>query len=233
MNTKVCINCGASVRDKLGNSVHKLYDEALYKKTKIVKLISCLSCGSVVDRYAEYEGAIILLDLTLQNIQAYRHVLLNNNHQAAILKMAVITLIVEGYCRWAGFNTGERVEFFEQEYEFYIECGHAMTSLFVYLMVNFFVYSLSPRTRTCSGGGSQLILGLLLAYSTRFLQLVALLWTTPNTTEFLWFFIEGLFYLTSSRVLEVITGWGRGMSLVTMCVAHLAAFISGKFCIIL
>lgn len=217
MTYKVCINCGAYVTDKSGRQLSKLYDEPLYKKSAILKLVECPSCDDVADRYVEYEGALILLDLALQNTAAYRHVLLNTDHVGAILKMAILTLIVDGYCRWGLLGTGK--EFFEQEYEFYIKCGEAACSLFVYLCVSLLVVAVRGGLKSYS----QLVVGLLLAYSTRFLQLVALLWATPDTTHFMWTFIEILFFLTSARVFEVLTGWRRGGSLATMVAAYLSA----------
>jgi len=224
---KVCINCGVVVRDKSGKLLTKLYDEALYKKSKILKLVECGECGEVVDNYSEYEGTIILLDLALQNVAAYRHVLVNNNHHNTIVKMTLLTLIVEGYCRWAGLNTGG--EFFEQEYEFYLKVGEAVASLVVYLCVGLLVYRAHPGSLGCRRvSWVNLMMGLSLAYCTRFLQLVALLWATDHSTDLTWLFIEGLFYLTSARVFQVLTGWGRGMSLVTMGVAHIAAHVMDK-----
>lgn len=217
MTCKVCINCGAFVTDKSGRRLSKLYDEPLYKKSSILKIVECSKCDDVADRYVEYEGAIILLDLALQNTAAFRHVLLNTDHTGAIIKMAVLTLIVDGYCRWGLLSTGR--EFFEQEYEFYIKCGQAACSLLVYLCVSLLVVAARGALKSYS----QLVVGLLLAYSTRFLQLVALLWATPHATHFMWTFIECLFFLTSARVFEVLTGWRRGRSLVTMGAAYLAA----------
>ena len=97
--SKVCINCGSPVLNKNGESRH-LFDENLYKKSKILKLLPCESCGTICDSYLEYEGTLILLDLALQNKAAYRHVLVNENHASTILKMSLLTLIVEGYCRY-------------------------------------------------------------------------------------------------------------------------------------
>lgn len=227
MKCKVCVNCGAYVTDKSGQRLSKLYDEPLFKKSSILKLVECADCDDVADRYVEYEGAIILLDLALQNTAAFRHVLLNTDHTAAILKMAMLTLIVDGYCRWGRVSTGK--EFFEQEYEFYIKCGQAACSLVVYLCVSLMVVTFLGGTKSYG----QLVLGLLLAYSTRFLQLVALLWATPNTTHFMWTFIECLLSLTSARVFQVLTGWRRGSALVTVGAAYLAARVVDQSALIL
>ena len=98
--TKVCISCGRQIPLDNEKSNSKLYDENLYKKSKILKLRSCPHCGCICDKYIEYEGTLILLDLALQSDAAFRHVLINENHMPTILKMVLLTLIVEGYCRY-------------------------------------------------------------------------------------------------------------------------------------
>ena len=93
--TKVCINCGHSV----GAVVSKLYHEKLYKKTKILKLLQCEKCDSICDKYLEYEGTLKLLDVALQNPAALRHLLINENYSSSILKVTLLTLIIDSYCR--------------------------------------------------------------------------------------------------------------------------------------
>ena len=39
------------------------------------------NCREVVDKYVEYDGMIILLDVILHKRQAYRHILYNINFQ--------------------------------------------------------------------------------------------------------------------------------------------------------
>ena len=53
-------------------------------------------------------------------ILAYRHVLLNGGYTPLIVRMALLTLICDGYIEWA-YSTFPG-EFFEQEYEFYLMC---------------------------------------------------------------------------------------------------------------
>ena len=57
--SKVCIECG----EPLPPSVTKLYHERLFKKTKILKLVQCERCDEVCDKYLEYEGTLLLLDV--------------------------------------------------------------------------------------------------------------------------------------------------------------------------
>ena len=94
--SKVCIECG----EPLSASVTKLYHERLFKKTKILKLVQCERCDAVCDKYLEYEGTLLLLDVGLQNKSALRHLLINEDHSAAILKVSLLTLIIDAYCRY-------------------------------------------------------------------------------------------------------------------------------------
>ena len=97
--TKVCINCGALVINENGELACKLYDEKLYNKSKIIKLLHCDHCDKVCDKYLEYDGTLLLLDAALQSKAALRHLLINENHSPTILKVSLLTLIVDGYCR--------------------------------------------------------------------------------------------------------------------------------------
>ena len=74
--------------------------ELNFKKTKILKLVQCERCDAVCDKYLEYEGTLLLLDVGLQNKSALRHLLINADHSAAILKVSLLTLIIDAYCRY-------------------------------------------------------------------------------------------------------------------------------------
>jgi len=216
----VCVNCGLPVKDKEGKQVDQLYDQALLAKTNILKLLECSGCGQVCDRYLEVDGTLVLLDLALQSQPAFRHLLLNCQHAGTIVRLSLVTLIVDGYCRWFESNTGGK--FFEQEFEFYSCCGDALASLSVYLLVSL---SIVLGSGSLQGGSSSslgvLLTGLLLAYCTSFLKLVALLWVTPDTT-FLWSFVDLFFLVTSVKILQVVTTQSTPSSWATMLVTHAA-----------
>ena len=93
--SKVCIQCGREV----GHNVTQLYHQKLFKKTKILKLLQCEYCDQICDKYLEYEGTLLLLDVALQNRAALRHILINENHCSSILKVSLLTLIIDSYCR--------------------------------------------------------------------------------------------------------------------------------------
>ena len=94
--SKVCIECGR----RLPSDVTQLYHEKLFKKTKILKLLQCEVCDKICDKYLEYEGTLLLLDVALQNRTALRHLLMNSDHRSTILKATLLTLIIDGYCRY-------------------------------------------------------------------------------------------------------------------------------------
>ena len=117
---KFCTHCGAPLMDKNHRPAYELYDEELHRKSNILKLMSCLSCGQVADKYIEGDGPLLLIDLVLQSKEAYRHVLFNGGYCSLIVRMALLTLICDGYIEWA--QSAEAGEFFEQEFEFYLMC---------------------------------------------------------------------------------------------------------------
>jgi len=227
--TCVCVGCGTEVKDKEGKPVVKLYDQTLLANTNILKLLECHKCGQVCDRYLEVCGTLVLLDLALQSQPAFRHVLINCGHAGTVLRLGLVTTIVDGYCRWFSSNSGGK--FFEQEFEFYSCCGEALTSLAIFLLTSLIAVLGSTRRSSSSSSSCQsffsssslptLLTGLLLAYCTSFLKLVALLWSTPDTT-FLWSFVDLLFLLTSVSVLRVLTRLSTPACWATALSSHLA-----------
>ena len=93
-----------------------------------------------------------------------------------------------------------------------------MTSLIVYMAVSSLIIVSISRQKLSP---FSLLHGLLLAYCTRFLQLVALLWLTPSTT-FLWTAVDIFFLISSVSVSRVMTGQTAGHCWAVMLVTHLA-----------
>jgi len=224
--TCVCVGCGTEVKDKEGKPVEKLYDQTLLANTNILKLLECQKCGQVCDRYLEVCGTLVLLDLALQSLPAFRHVLINCGHAGTVLRLGLVTTIVDGYCRWFSSSSGGK--FFEQEFEFYSCCGEALTSLSIFLLTSLIAVLGSTKSSSRSSFHSffsysfpTLLTGLLLAYCTSFLKLVALLWSTPDTA-FLWSFVDLLFLLTSVSVLRVLTKLSTPACWATALSSHLA-----------
>lgn len=222
-----CTHCGEGLVDRQGKPALQLYDEDLYKKSKILKLMACGKCDApVADKYIECDGTLLLIDLILQSREAYRHVLLNGSYASLIIRIALLALICDGYICWASLS--EAGEFFEQEYQFYIMCSKALLALVTFLSIvvvpSMFLSHESKRT---------MVVGLLLAYSSRFFNLVALLWSsspeskagqTPDrklNQETMWGFIYLLFFISSVRVHQVTQKSRLVESLCLLVLAHI------------
>ena len=64
----ICVECMCDEN----SSLYKKYSEGNLRLTR------CIRCGSFVDRYVEYDGVLIVLDLVLHKNPAYRHLLFNS-----------------------------------------------------------------------------------------------------------------------------------------------------------
>jgi len=216
-----CTHCGSVLRDKSGAPCGELYDQELHSKSGILKLMACTACSAdVADKYVEVDGALLLIDLALQSKQAYRHVLLNRTAAwMVVAKMTLLTVICDGYIAWAAAH-GHEAEFFEQEYEFYITCSKAVIALMGFLTTAVAVNLLAGRPFRLK----TLIFGLMLAYSSRFFNLMSLLWssgpwqhTTSSSPEtmatssltVMTTFVHFLFFISSVRVHQVAQSPGR------------------------
>lgn len=221
---KFCTHCGQGLLDRHGRPATELYDEELHKKSNILKLMSCCACGKVADKYIECDGPLLLIDLVLQSREAYRHVLFNGGYSALIIRMALLTLICDGYICWA--NIAGAGEFFEQEYQFYIMCSKAVMALCAFLTVVLLPCCVLMKKKSSV---TKLLLGLLLSYSSRFCNLIALLWASKSSeeqeeqpTHIMWGFIYMLFFVSSVRVYQVTLGARLSVSVFHLALGHLA-----------
>ena len=86
----ICVECMCDEN----SSLYKKYSEGNLRLTR------CIRCGSFVDRYVEYDGVLIVLDLVLHKNPAYRHLLFNSEmfalrkRRSQSLNMATIYLLL-------------------------------------------------------------------------------------------------------------------------------------------
>ncbi|VBB29265.1 unnamed protein product [Acanthocheilonema viteae] len=69
-NEYVCINCCHP-----SSSLFVKYSD------NGIRLTSCFNCGKAVDAYIEYDTVLVVIDLMLQYIEAYRHFLMNTSNR--------------------------------------------------------------------------------------------------------------------------------------------------------
>ncbi|MCP9262217.1 hypothetical protein DINM_004543 [Dirofilaria immitis] len=50
-----------------------------------IRLTPCSNCGKAVDAYIEYDTVLVIIDLMLQYIEAYRHFLMNTSNRESLL----------------------------------------------------------------------------------------------------------------------------------------------------
>lgn len=190
------------------------------------------------DKYIECDGPLLLIDLALQSKEAYRHVLFNGGYTLLIVRMALLTLICDGYIEWA--HSTFPGEFFEQEYEFYLMCLKIVIALLMFLGIVLFPCLI----KTCSSryqNFQKLVLGLLLSYCSRFCNLIALLWAPKTNSmetlqqgssiwdkitspEIMWGFIIVLFFISSVRVHQVTQGSRLSTSISHLLVGHIGFY---------
>uniref|UniRef100_A0A1I7Z3Y5 Protein ARV n=1 Tax=Steinernema glaseri TaxID=37863 RepID=A0A1I7Z3Y5_9BILA len=111
-NKFLCINCNAPSSS--------LYQE--YSKD-VIRITECNRCGELVDKYVEYDDVLLIMDLILQYIGAYRH-LLNNTNFKGNLRLAVIFIFCGAYNKWIDRRAihGEALShIYDLEWNFY-EC---------------------------------------------------------------------------------------------------------------
>lgn len=236
---KICVNCGAQVKDKHGVPIDEVYNRTLHKKSGIMKLLECRQCYKVVDKYIEYEGCLILLDLALQTPAAFRHVLVNNVNTKLVLKLVFITLIIDGYIKWSDKNVrgGEEGLFLEQEYQFYTQIGVSFICLASFILTSLFIFLANKKMRefVCIVDDSDwryVLSALLLTYCSRSLKLLALLWESDRSA-FLWSFVDILFFITTITILKIfakLNAWQSSLTAVSAHAAlHFLEYINHKF----
>ena len=96
--TRVHINCGHVLGPDVATYLKGAGCVALV--TNRFRELQCEVCDKICDKYLEYEGTLLLLDVALQNRTALRHLLMNSDHRSTILKATLLTLIIDGYCRY-------------------------------------------------------------------------------------------------------------------------------------
>ncbi|KAF7635167.1 hypothetical protein Mgra_00005452 [Meloidogyne graminicola] len=124
----VCINCLST-------------SPTLYTRysSDVIRITECKICGSIVDKYVEYDTALIIIDLILQYKTAYRHVLINLNFKS-FFRIVFIFLLCDAYEDWIerksspDYGESSRI-FYDLEWTFY-EC--LLRSL-----IEFIVYAVS------------------------------------------------------------------------------------------
>ncbi|XP_056632988.1 protein ARV1 isoform X1 [Diorhabda sublineata] len=223
-DNKYCINCG--------NTVKSLYKE--YSST-VLKLTECDNCKNIADKYVEYDAVIVIIDLILLQMTAYRHVLLNSEFRN-FWKLSIGLIILETYMTWIlskefpierpireihNISTFNEADIYLDDIKFYEMSLNTILGFISYIIVTFSltgIYSYLRKTDKIS-----LITvskAVCLSSSGIFLILPSLIWDT-QINEFHILFVS--LYTTLSQLLahKAITNSEKIWSLVVVFLSNL------------
>uniref|UniRef100_A0A0R3RVZ5 Protein ARV n=1 Tax=Elaeophora elaphi TaxID=1147741 RepID=A0A0R3RVZ5_9BILA len=97
----ICINC-----------CHPSSSLFLKYSDNGIRLTPCSNCGKAVDAYIEYDTVLVIIDLMLQYIEAYRHFLMNTSNRVSFMlfrmklylqychKLCIIFMLCDAYSKW-------------------------------------------------------------------------------------------------------------------------------------
>uniref|UniRef100_A0AAF5RXW0 Protein ARV n=1 Tax=Wuchereria bancrofti TaxID=6293 RepID=A0AAF5RXW0_WUCBA len=107
----ICINC-----------CHPSSSLFLKYSDNGIRLTPCSNCGRAVDAYIEYDTVLVIIDLMLQYIEAYRHLLMNTSSNRYCHKLCIIFMLCNAYSKWIRRRVMSGDEnAYDLEWEFY-EC---------------------------------------------------------------------------------------------------------------
>ncbi|XP_037036404.1 protein ARV1 [Bradysia coprophila] len=209
----VCINCGAPVKE-----LHKKYSSS------VLKIMSCVACKQIADKYIEFEPIIILIDLVLLSQSAFRHVMYNTTFKI-YAKVLVVQLLFESYIIWIDVPKPLNKVEYASEKEFYF--SFLLTAIDYVLLVLIFQLWTNVPNRTAKGLGTvHLVKAMTLAKIAKFFMIPIVIWSRneTNSASLRLVLVNGYYFLSLTHVLSVLTECSRKSSavkaLLTVIVKH-------------
>ncbi|KAK7017976.1 sterol homeostasis protein [Halocaridina rubra] len=210
----VCINCASKAK-------------AIYKRSdgNFIKLLDCLKCGQPVDRYVECEKSIIFMDMVLQDISAYRHILFNadNFTPQFYLKLAISLVLSEAYIRWTYFAEIQSIKtgIKNNEAYLYMMCLVAAVELGLFGLI---IYMYSFIALWCSQG-LLIYNACLLGQCGRLANIPAMIWY--ETSSLIFQLLKLAFVIVSSiQSIRVALHIGILESVILIAIASVASYSS-------
>ncbi|XP_005101724.1 protein ARV1 [Aplysia californica] len=209
-----CIECGANVPS--------LYTDF---KAGIIRISHCKSCGSVADKYIEYDPVIIFLDAMLLQPQPYRHLLINTQFESH-WRLALVLWVCDAFAKLVlqrseltsgPHNSLDGIQYTHLGLELYLNYIVAASELLALLLSVQAVLFLRSLLQGGSVGliWSQLITkAVIVASLGRVLAVPALLWGRSFSTAFVWL-CDGFVFLSTLQALRVVLSAGKYKTLWT------------------
>ncbi|XP_043273702.1 protein ARV1 [Venturia canescens] len=218
-----CINCGVEV-------------EELYRRysPSVLKVLKCTKCGSLADKYIEYDPVIVLVDLVLLEKPAYRHLLYNSGFQA-YWKLMVVLLLSESFRVWSTYdreNEGGSVahldrlknDIFDGERSFYIllaQTGLSLGAFVCAVTIGTEIRWMILNRRPHKYKASDLVRALTVGGCAKLLGLLGLVWEHVAHDPH-YALIHGYTMLCLLTAYSVVCESGRGGSLIGLAGGFLA-----------
>ncbi|XP_042206363.1 protein ARV1-like isoform X2 [Homarus americanus] len=183
------------------------------------------TCGQIVDRYVECEKSIIFMDMMLQEITAYRHILYNaeNFTPQFYMKLAVSLVLSEGYVRWSNFaqnlSAGNGIK--NNEVYLYIMCILTTIEIGIFgiIIVLYSWIKLSYRT------WSHIYNSVLLGQCGRLANIAAIIWYQGSSIIFQGLMLAFIF-ISSIQSTRVALHIGRTESVLLVTAAFITSLCS-------
>ncbi|KJH50884.1 Arv1-like family protein [Dictyocaulus viviparus] len=90
-------------------------------------------CNEVVDKYVEYDTMLVVIDLIIHNISAYRHLIYNMEIQS-YLRLATIFLLCDAYGKWISERAGV-YNIYDLEWIFYKSFLQSVIEMVTYVLI--------------------------------------------------------------------------------------------------
>uniref|UniRef100_A0A914HXI3 Protein ARV n=1 Tax=Globodera rostochiensis TaxID=31243 RepID=A0A914HXI3_GLORO len=196
----------------------------------VIRITEC-KCGSLVDKYVEYDIVLVLIDLVLQYRQAYRHVLFNSNSKS-FNRLIFIFVLCDAYKAWI-----ERVEhlpgsqiLFDLEWRFYLsllrsaaEFGAYTSALFCFLKF----FGQFDKFAGGSRGPRCFFESTLVGFYGSLFVVVSIIWQLHGHISYR--FLTRLFIILSHLQVQrtLFPGIGLKMNLLAVSVAVSAQIVTG------
>uniref|UniRef100_F1LBA9 Protein ARV n=1 Tax=Ascaris suum TaxID=6253 RepID=F1LBA9_ASCSU len=120
----ICINCCAP-----SSRVFRRFDGGG------IRLTACKTCKKPVDKYIEYDIVLVIIDVILQYLGAYRHLLLNRKFHV-YHKLFTVFVLCDAYKKWIERRaTCTTDKLYDLEWRFYECLLQSATEMFAFFAV--------------------------------------------------------------------------------------------------